>query len=245
MNMIEEKRHTTVSSPVCPVCVGAGRLRVAALPGNPSFGRSVPCPCSEALLAARRLRQRRQAANLDDLRHCTFSTFNPRLQGVQEAFRVCAEFALHPHGWLLLLGPCGCGKTHLAASLAHQRLDSGAEVFFIGAPDLLDLLRAAMSTPARYTRLFEWVREVELLVLDDLGAHSSSVWSTEKFLQILDVRASSALPTVITAIPKEFQGLDERLRSRLSDPQLVTSVLFEKARDYRPCKIPQGRSTRA
>ncbi len=102
-----------------------------------------------------------------------------------------------------------------------------------------------MSTPARYTRLFEWVREVELLVLDDLGAHSSSAWSTEKFLQILDARANSVLPTVITAIPKEFQGLDERLRSRLSDPQLVTCVLFEKARDYRPRKSPQGRSTRA
>jgi len=158
---------------------------------------------------------------------------------------VCSEYALHPRGWLLLLGPCGCGKTHLAASLAHQRLESGTEVFFTCAPDLLDLLRAAMSTPARYTQLFEWVREVELLVLDDLGAHSSSAWSTEKFVQILDARASSALPTVITAIPKEFLGLDERLRSRLSDTQLVTSVLFEKARDYRPCKIPQDRSTRA
>ena len=242
--MIEEKRHTTVLSHVCPLCAGAGRLRVAALPGDPSFGRSVPCPCSEALLAARRLRQRRQAANLDDLRHCSFSTFNPCLQGVQEAFRVCAEFAQHPRGWLLLLGPCGCGKTHLAASLAQQRLDSGADVFFIGAPDLLALLRSAMSTPARYTRLFAWVCEVELLVLDDLGAHSPSAWSTEKFLQILDARTESALPTVVTAIPKEFQGLDERLRSRLSDPHLVTSVLFEKARDYRPCKTPQDWSRR-
>jgi len=138
----------------------------------------------------------------------------------------------------LLLGPCGCGKTHLAASLAHQRLESGAEVFFAGASDLLDLLRAAMSTPAGYTRLLEWVREVELLVIDDLGAHSSSAWTTEKFLQILDARANSALSTVITAIPKEFQGLDDRLRSRLNDTHLVTTILFERARDYRPFKLP-------
>lgn len=197
------------------------------------------------MLAARRLQQRRQAANLDDLRHCTFSAFNPRLQGVQEAFCVCSEYALHPRGWLLLLGPSGCGKTHLAASIANQRLDSGAEVFFTSAPDLLDLLRAAMSTPAEYTRLFEWAREVELLVLDDLGAHSSSAWATEKFVQILDARAGSALPTVITAIPKEFLGLDERLRSRLSDSHTVTAVHFQKARDYRPFKIPPGRRTQA
>lgn len=245
MKMNEENQYARDSNPVCPVCAGAGRLRVAAQPGDSSFGSSVLCACRKAQLAARHLQQRRQAANLDDLRHCTFSTFNPRLQGVQEAFEVCSEYARHPRGWLLLLGPCGCGKTHLAASLAHQRLESGAEVFFTGAPDLLDLLRAVMSTPAKYTRLFEWVREVELLVLDDLGAHSSSAWSTEKFLQILDARAGSALSTVITAIPKEFLGLDERLRSRLSDTHLVTTVLFEKARDYRPCNIPQGKSTRA
>src|SRR6266700_6182673 len=104
MNRNEEKRHTTVLSHVCPLCAGAGRLRVDALPGDPSFGRSVPCPCSEALLAARCLRQRRRAANLDDLRHCTFSTFNPRLQGVQEAFRVGGSCSWAPavvgrHTW--------------------------------------------------------------------------------------------------------------------------------------------------
>ena len=245
MKMDADKHYTRDSSTTCPVCAGAGRLRVAAPLGDPSFGRSVPCACGEALLAKRRLQQRRQAANLDDLRHYTFSTFNPRLQGVQEAFCVCVEYALHSRGWLLLLGPCGCGKTHLAASVANQCLDSGTEVFFTSAPDLLDLLRAAMSTPAEYTRLFEWVRKVNLLVLDDLGAHSSSAWSTEKFVQILDARASNALPTVITTIPKEFLGQDERLRSRLTDSHIVTAVHFENARDYRPFKIPPGRRTQA
>src|SRR5258708_36985589 len=109
MKMDTDKQHSLVSGPGCPSWAGAGRLRVAALPGDPSFGRSIPCSCSKALQAALHLQQRRQAANLDDLRHCTFSTFNPHLPGVQEAFRMCAEYALHPRGWLLLLGPCGCG----------------------------------------------------------------------------------------------------------------------------------------
>lgn len=77
---------------------------------------------------------------------------------------------------------------------------------------------------------------MELLVLDDLGAQQSSAWSNEKLLQLIDARAKATLFTLITAIPKEFQGLDERLRLRLTDAQLVTTVLFEKARDFRPLK---------
>ena len=102
--------------------------------------------------------------------------------------------------------------------------------------DLLDALRAALISSEKYTQLFTWVREVELLVLDDLGAHQPTVWSNEKLLQLLDYRQALTLPTIITAITKELQGLDERLRSRLTDSQLVTTVNFAHARDYRPRK---------
>jgi DNA replication protein DnaC len=110
-------------------------------------------------------------------------------------------------------------------------------------PDLLDALRAAFVAPERYTQLFALVREVEVLVLDDLGAQQPSPWSNEKLLQILNYRAMYALPTIITAIPKEFQGLDERLRSRLTDDKLITRVIFEQVKDYRPNKPAPRRRT--
>jgi len=52
-----------------------------------------------------------------------------------------------------------------------------------------------------------------------------------------------ALPTIISAIPKELQGLDERLRSRLTDDKLVTEVTFEQAKDYRAMKLASRRRT--
>jgi DNA replication protein DnaC len=173
---------------------------------------------------------------MEAFRQYTFKTFNARVSGVQEAFHLSTEFAANPQRWLLLVGFCGCGKTHLAAAIANQRLEGGAEVFFTAVPDLLDKLRAAFNAPERYSQLFAHVREVELLVLDDLGAQQPSAWSTEKLLQILNYRANSLLPTVITAIPRDLPGLDERLRSRLTDTQLVTTVLLKDAKDFRPQK---------
>ena len=220
----------------CPVCEGTQRLRVKVPYGDPSFGKSIPCSCMEDRQKIIRQHQLRQLANIDAFRDCTFKTFDYRIPGVQEAVRISLAYAIHPQGWLLFIGPCGCGKTHLAAAIANQCVENSVAVFFTTAPDLLDTLRAALIVPERYTQLYAWVREVGLLVLDDLGAQQSSAWSNEKLLQILEYRTNLALPTVITAVPKEFQALDERLRSRLTDSQLVRTIIFEQAKDFRPYK---------
>lgn len=232
----ESQRNTHIANRVCLLCGGAERLRVDVPYGNQSFGKSVPCTCVAERQTSLRLQQQRQAANMEAFRQSTFKTFNSHVSGVQEVFHISTKFAANPQGWLLLVGPSGCGKTHLATAIANQHLEGGAEVFFTTVPDLLDALRAAFTAPERYTQLFTRVREVELLVLDDFGAQQPSAWSTEKLLQILNYRDNNALPTVITAIPKDLPGLDERLRSRLTDTQLVTTVLLKQAKDFRPQK---------
>jgi len=216
---------------------------VPAPVGNPSFGKSSPCSCVEERQRLLRLQQRREAANLGALREATFQSFDPRVPGMQQAFQASVDFAMNPRGWLVLLGPCGSGKTHLAAAIANEQFDSGTGVFFTTVPDLLDLLRTSFAALEKYSQLITLLREVELLVLDDLGAQKATMWSNEKLLQILNSRAESALATVITAIPREFQGLDERLRSRLQDSRLVTSVLFEHVKDFRLSKLAPGRGT--
>ncbi len=241
----EDESEGNVYAPdrVCPVCKGAERLRIAVPYGDPSFAKSILCSCLEDRQKILLQQQLRQAADIEAFRDCTFKTFDYRIPGVQEAVRVSLAYALHPQGWLLLMGPCGCGKTHLAAAIANQCLENGISVFFATAPDLLDTLRAALVVPERYTQLSTWVREVELLVLDDLGAQQPSAWSNEKLLQLLEYRTNLALPTIITAVPKEFQELDERLRSRLTDSHLVTTVIFEHVKDFRPYRQAPRRGT--
>ncbi|WP_112430793.1 ATP-binding protein [Thermogemmatispora tikiterensis] len=222
--------------PVCPKCKGAGYLRLDVPFGHPHFGKPIPCECKEADLKERRRQQLRSMSNLEAFRDKSFKNFNYTVPGVRQAYQAALEYAREPDGWLLLVGPNGCGKTHLAAAIANLCLENGSLVLFATVPDLLDHLRAAFApeAPEIYDQLFARMREAELLVLDDLGAQQSSPWANEKLFQLLNYRYNLRYPTVITANPRGLQAIDERIRSRLSDASLVTMVTFEGALDYRP-----------
>jgi DNA replication protein DnaC len=227
---------TTAPRGVCPRCKGAGYLRLDVPFGHPNFGRPVPCECKEAALKERRRQQLRSMSNLEAFRDKSFKNFNYSVPGVRQAYQAALEYVRDPDGWLLLIGPNGCGKTHLAAAIANLCLENGSLVLFATVPDLLDHLRAAFApdAPEVYDQLFARMREAELLVLDDLGAQQSSPWANEKLFQLLNYRYNLRCPTVITANPRGLQAIDERIRSRLTDTALVTTVSFEGALDYRP-----------
>lgn len=221
---------------MCPRCKGAGYLRVDVPFGHPQFGKPIACTCKEAERKERRQEQLRALSHLGELAEQRFTTFKVQVPGARQACQVALAYAQQPRGWLLLVGPTGCGKTHLAAAIANQCLDEGLEVLFSVVPDLLDHLRAAFAPTATefYDQVFLRMREVEVLVLDDLGAHHSSPWADEKLFQLLNYRYNAKTPTVITANEQGIRGLDERLRSRLSDIGLVNTLVLKRAQDYRP-----------
>lgn len=235
---LARREQAQLNTPVnsCPICKGAGYLRADVPYGHPSFGKPIACECKEAERKAKRRQQLQEMSNLGAFYDKSFANFNYGLPGVQEAFRTAYEFAQNPDGWFLLIGPNGCGKTHLAAAIANQSLEDGALVLFATVPDLLDHLRGAFapSSTEVYDQLFARMREAEVLVLDDLGAQQSSPWANEKLFQLLNYRYNSRFPTVITANSRGLQGIDERIRSRLTDASLVTTVILDRARDYRP-----------
>lgn len=235
---------------VCPICKGAGYLRANVPYGHPQFGKPIPCACKEAERAEKRRQQLYELSNLAVFDEKRFANFNRRAPGVLDAYRAASTFAQRPVGWLLLYGPNGCGKTHLAAAIANQCLLQEMTVLFLTAPDLLDHLRAtyAPTSPVAYDELFGRVREVEVLVIDDLGTEQSSPWAGEKLYQLFNHRYAGCFPTVITANPDGLLALDGRIRSRLSDKALVRTVLMEKAGDYRaqrttPEAVDAGKAT--
>ncbi len=163
--------------------------------------------------------------------HMTFDSFDLRemelsaeqVEHLQRAFDLALNYANNPQGWLTFMGRHGSGKTHLAAAIANAWDQSGKPVLFIFVPDLLDHLRAAFNpqSPVAYDRRFVEVRNAPYLVLDDLGAESSTPWAQEKLYQLLNYRYVAHLPTVLTT-SLELEELDPRLSARLADTRYST-----------------------
>ena len=154
-------------------------------------------------------------------------------RNLEGAFRLARQWAAEPDGWLVYLGANGCGKTHLAAGIARERLAAGDSVAFANVADLLDELRATFAPGAteRFDHRFRRLVEAPLLVLDDLGAQQSSAWAEEKLYQLLNHRHVRRTPTIVTT-NRELKDMESRIASRLADIQ--TSTVYQiTAPDYR------------
>jgi len=167
----------------------------------------------------------------------TFKSFKP-VAGAKAAYDAAVAFAKDPQGWLVILGPNGNGKTHLAAAIANYLIERNVAVVFLNVPELLDYLRNAFA-PRRewdeanltFEERFEAIKGAPVLILDDFGAESETPWANEKLYQILNYRTDLSLPTVITGNLK-LADVESRLRSRLGN-RLLGKVVQNTAPDYR------------
>ena len=222
---------------VCSDCRGSGWVRKDVPIGHPDFGEAFPCHCRETANPISRVAALRRYSNLGPLSRITFAA--TKLEGplpdaisqgmFAQALEAVVRFAENPEGWLTLAGPHGSGKTHLVAAAANRCIERGQPTFFIPVADLLDHLRSAYSpnNEVSFDDLFEQVRNVPVLVLDDLSAHSTTPWAQEKLFQVFSSRFNACLPTVVTA-RGPLQRLDEGLRTRLESPDGISGM---------PCRV--------
>ena len=197
--------------------------------------------CQVWVIEQRSLLEYQSSLKLELLRKMSFDNFDHKRsdlpqeqrQNLRQAFRLAVEFARSPEGWLIFQGVNGCGKTHLAAAIANYRLAQGKPAFFVVVPDLLDHLRSTFSPDSKisYDEFFEQIKESPLLILDDFGEQSTTLWAQEKLYQLINYRYNARLPMVVTTC-LSLDEIEPRISSRMIDPKL--SLVFNIiAPDYR------------
>jgi DNA replication protein DnaC len=96
-------------------------------------------------------------------------------------------------GWLdqgtniLLFGPPGVGKSHLAAALGHAMVDAGYRVLFTRTTDLVQHLQTARQELKLATAI-EKLDKYHLLVLDDLSYVQKSQAETSVIFELISAR---------------------------------------------------------
>ena len=117
---------------------------------------------------------------------------------VVEAF--ARDYPVGTETGLLIMGPCGAGKTHLAVSALRQIVLRGHTGLFYDYRELLKEIQASYNPENQSSELsvLEPVLTADVLLLDDLGASKPSPWALETVGHILNTRYNDRRITLLT-----------------------------------------------
>ena len=147
---------------------------------------------------------------------------NPQNRPAYESVReYAAAWPQNKGQGLIITGPTGTGKTHLAASLAtYLMAEKSSVVIFQAVTDLFMALRATYRKDREdgpdESQIFRTIQDADLLILDDLGAEKWSQWAEERLYMAIDYRYRHIKPTVITT-NLTMKELEEAIGTRAMD----------------------------
>ena len=170
-------------------------------------------------------------------------TFLPP-KGAERAYQAALAFVSGKakHHFLTFVGETGRGKTHLALGIGWHWLENNLGlVKYWQVETLLDDLRHGFRADTdekaqQFDELLKRIKEVPLLILDDLGVEQSTPWARAKLDEIIDYRYIREEKTVFSTnlAPAKLQ---DRISSRLQEGIVV--VL--ECGDYRLTKAKMRR----
>ena len=98
-------------------------------------------------------------------------------------------------------------------------------------PSLLGMVRGIPDWNEKEKMLVH-LREVPILIMDDVGAENRTGWTQENLFRIIDTRYNLALPTLIAANCSQDNLGEERVGSRILDAGMGQVVPL-RAKDFR------------
>jgi DNA replication protein DnaC len=227
--------------PTCDRCGGTGWV-LEALDGRK---QARPCSCQ----GEARKRDRLDAAGIPDrYRDDNFANFaddSPILVRAKQTARDFVDSYPAVDSGLLLVGPAGRGKTHLAcAILSELVVTKGVSGLYADFSDLLLRIQTSFRPDADSSKesVLTPYAEAEVLVLDELGASKPHPWVLDVLYNLLNTRYNRKRITIATSNfedePDSASGEREKLEDRIG--YRLRSRLYEmctlvtlRGKDYR------------
>ena len=145
---------------------------------------------------------------------------------------------LGEHVPVLIVGPCGTGKSHLAQALGHCAIRQGVDVLFTTCAQLVTTLNAARATSG-YDRKLASLARVPLLVIDDFGLKPLRPPADEDLHDLIAERYETAATIVTSNL--DFTEWDQAFPAN----RLLASATLDRLRHNAYCLVLDGQSYRA
>ena len=143
---------------------------------------------------------------------------------------------------VILYGPVGVGKSHVAQALGHLAIRHGAEVRFIKTSRVLATLAGGHADRSWDKRLAELTRPA-VLILDDFAIRELTAGQADDLYELVTARATAGRSLVLTSkrSPVDWYPLfpNPVVAESLLDRLINTShQIFMNGPSYRPNKRP-------
>jgi DNA replication protein DnaC len=170
--------------------------------------------------------------------HCTLGSFIEKSTELKVARTRVQEFIdLWPGTdegrGLLLMGPCGVGKTHLAVSALIEIINSNksGRLLFSNFQDLIQEIQASFDSDQVQSKseILRPLLEADLLVLDELGSQKPTTFVQDILYYVINTRYNEERATIFTTnyVDEPADGKEENLSQRIGNR--LRSRLYEMA----------------
>jgi DNA replication protein DnaC len=225
----------------CPTCGGRGWI---LLPDGRA-GTARPCSCRQKDVVPRLI----MAAGIPPrYRHCRLTNFHvssarsrkdPQLVEARGAAQDYVDGFIQTgtgfrQSGLLFVGPPGVGKTHLSVAILAELIERyHLRGRFVEFTSLIHQIQSTFDpdSPESKRQILDPLSEVELLVLDELGAQKPTPWVRDILYLIINNRYTRRLPTLFTTNYRLDPAAPKTERIQVAGRTTMVPKTLDRGRD--------------